>query len=61
MTLYIAQDATGGRTITWPTVKWAGGVAPVISTAANAIDIYTFFTMDGGTTWFGNQAGKGYA
>lgn len=61
MTLYIAQDATGGRTITWPTVKWAGGVAPVISTAANAIDIYTFFTMDGGTTWFGNQAGRGYA
>lgn len=61
MTLYIAQDATGGRTITWPTVKWAGGVAPDISTAANAIDIYTFFTMDGGTTWFGNQAGKGYA
>ena len=61
MTVYIAQDGTGSRTITWPTIKWAGGVAPTASTAASAIDIYTFFTMDGGTTWFGNQAGKGYA
>ncbi len=38
----IIQDGTGSRTITtWPTVKWAGGAAPTLSTDANAIDIVT--------------------
>lgn len=41
-TLIIKQDATGGRTITWPTMKWAGGTALTSPTsAANAIDIVT--------------------
>ena len=34
------QDATGGRTIAWPaSFRWNGGLAPVLSTAANAIDL----------------------
>lgn len=37
--LTLIQDATGGRTVTWPaTVKWPGGAAPALSTAANARD-----------------------
>jgi hypothetical protein len=37
---YLKQDGTGGRTITWPAaVKWRGGSAPVLSTAANARDV----------------------
>ncbi len=42
--LEIVQDATGGRTITtWPTgTKWVGGV-PTLTTAANAVDIVTFY------------------
>ncbi|HYD35563.1 MAG TPA: hypothetical protein VD999_05825 [Vitreimonas sp.] len=37
------QDATGGRLITWPAgIKWPGGVAPTLSTAANAIDTFIF-------------------
>lgn len=37
---YIKQDSTGGRTITWPAaIKWRGGVAPVLSAAANARDV----------------------
>ena len=39
--LKIAQDATGSRTLTWPTVKWKGGAAPILSTAANAVDVIT--------------------
>ena len=39
-TLIIIQDSTGGRTITWPSnVKWEGGSAPTLSTAANAVDM----------------------
>lgn len=38
----IIQDATGSRTITtWPTIKWAGGAAPTLSTTAAYIDIVT--------------------
>lgn len=51
--LKLIQDATGGRTVTWPaTVKWAGGTAPTISTAANAVDIATFYYD--GTSYYGD-------
>ena len=53
-TLILRQDATGGWTPTWPTsVDWPGGTAPVATAAANAVDVFTFFTVDDGTTWFG--------
>lgn len=41
-TLKIIQDGATPRNIFWPgTVLWAGGVAPTISTGANAIDTVT--------------------
>lgn len=44
--LRVKQDATGGRTLSWNAAyKFIGGT-PVISTAANALDIFTF-TSDG--------------
>ncbi len=55
--LYLLNDGTGGRTTTWPAaVKWAGGSQPSRSTDANDMNIYTFFTKDAGTTWYGNLA-----
>ena len=52
--LVLRQDATGSRTITWPSsVSWVGGHAPVIQTAAGAVDFVTLYTEDGGTTWYG--------
>ena len=46
-TLVLRQDATGGRTVTWPTnVLWPGGNAPILTTAANSIDV-TDFLFDG--------------
>lgn len=61
-TLILRQDATGSRTVTWPTsVDWAGGTAPTISSAASSVDVYTFLTVDGGTTWFGFTAGQAFA
>jgi len=45
--LLVKQDATGGRTLTWNAVfKWPGGVAPTLSAAANATDVFSF-VLDG--------------
>jgi hypothetical protein len=57
----IKQDGTGGRTITWPAaLKWPAGVAYVVSTAANAVDLLRLTSYDGGTTWYGDPT-KAYA
>jgi hypothetical protein len=49
----IIQDGTGSRTITtWPTVKWLGGTAPTLSTAASAIDIVTLLYCN--STYYGD-------
>lgn len=51
--LHIIQDATGGRTLTWNSVfKWAGGVTPVLSSAASAHDIIS--CVSDGTDMFCN-------
>jgi hypothetical protein len=50
--LVIKQDATGSRTATWGTVyKFPVGVAPTLTTTANAIDIISFYSD--GTNMFG--------
>ena len=37
--MFIVQDATGGRTLAWGTYwKFSGGTAPTLSTTANAVD-----------------------
>lgn len=38
--IFLTQDGTGSRTITWPTsFKWSRGVVGVLTTTANAVDI----------------------
>lgn len=54
LTLLARQDVTGGRAITWPgSVTWVGGSAPTLSTAGGSVDVVTFLTVNGGTTWYG--------
>jgi len=61
-TIAAKQDATGGRTITWPaSAKYAGGVVPPATTTANAIDIWSLMTYDGGTSWIVSLSVKGAA
>ena len=56
-TLVWTQDSSD-RTIAWPaSVDWAGGSAPDVTSGAAKVDIYTFFTLDAGTIWYGFQAG----
>ena len=60
----VTQDGTGGRTIAWPdgtnsvTVRWAGNTAPTLSTGAGDIDVFAFFTVDGGANYYGFTAGQ---
>jgi hypothetical protein len=53
VTLILTQDVTGGRVVTLPTAKYSDGIAPALSIGANATDVLTYFTFDGGSTYFG--------
>ncbi len=45
----VVQDATGSRTVNWfTTIKWAGGVAPTLTTTANKIDVFGFICTSSG-------------
>jgi hypothetical protein len=53
------QDGTGSRAVTWPAVvKWPGGTAPTITSAASKADKF-IFTADG-SNWLGSNAGQNY-
>ena len=46
----------GSQTVNWPaSVDWPGGTAPTLTAAG--VDILSFITTDGGTTWLGLPAG----
>ncbi len=58
-TLKITQGSGGSKIVTWPaSVKWTLGVPAVLSTGAGDVDVFTFFTTDGGTTYYGFTVGK---
>lgn len=45
--IVIHQDATGSRTLSYGSdFKFAGGTAPVLTAAANAIDILSYYVID---------------
>lgn len=50
--IFLKQDGTGSRTVTWPTISWAGGSAPTLTTTANKTDIITLEYV--GTTYYGD-------
>ena len=56
--MFLKQDATGSRTVTWSTVKWAGGTAPTITSTASRLDILSFFAD--GTNWYGVVVAQNY-
>jgi hypothetical protein len=50
---FITQDATGGRTMTWPTsFKWPGGTKGVLSTAPNAVDMLEATFVAATSSWY---------
>jgi hypothetical protein len=57
-TLKIVQDSTA-RVIIWPaSVDWAAATAPTISTGSGEVDVFVFFTTNGGSTFYGFTAGQ---
>jgi hypothetical protein len=58
-TLYLRQDATGNRTVTWAGgVAWANSTAPSITMTASRTDTFGFNAI--GTKWIGIIGGKNY-
>ena len=58
--LKIVQDASAsGYTLTWPTtIDWPNSTVPTLTSTANAIDQFVFYTHDGGSNWYGFTAGQ---
>jgi len=60
-TLILTNDATPGRTVAYSggTFLFPGGAAALSrTTTASAVDVWVFFTPDGGSTYYGNIAMK---
>jgi len=59
--LMVRQDGAGLRTLTWPSnILWPGGTGSGISSGVLARDIFEFYTVDGGTLWYGNNIGLNF-
>lgn len=48
----------GVFTATFTGVKWAAATAPTLTSGSNKVDVFTFLTIDGGTTWYGFVGGQ---
>jgi hypothetical protein len=49
--ILLLRSGSGSYAVTWSTVKWSGGIIPVVTTTASRLDIYSFFSD--GTNWYG--------
>lgn len=58
--LYIKQDSTGSRTVTWPaSFDWGTAGSPTLTTTANKGDIIAAVTKNAGTNWYPNVYNQG--
>jgi hypothetical protein len=59
--IFIVQDAGGGNILSWNTAwKWAGGTAPTLSTAGDAVDRVDYIVKGASeiqAVWTGGYAG----
>ncbi len=61
-TLLLSQDAGAGHITTWPvSVNWPGGGSPDPTVTTLAVDLFSFFTVDAGTTWYGFVGGLDFS
>jgi len=57
-TLKVIQ-ASSAKSITWhSSIKWAGDTAPTLSTGNGEVDVFTGYTVDGGTNYYMFTAGQ---
>jgi len=61
LTVYLVQDATGARLVTWPgSVRWGTVGVPTLSVVAAKTDVVRLTTVDGGVTWLAVSGGLGF-
>jgi len=59
-TLIFTADGTY-RAIDWgAAIKWAGGAVPTLTSTLGKIDVFSFFSSDGGTSWLGFAGGQNF-
>lgn len=57
-TLVFTADGTP-RTVAWGgSILWPGGTAPTLTSTNGKEDVFSFMTLDGGTTWMGFTGGQ---
>lgn len=50
------------RAVTWPaSFRWAQGTAPTLTPTVNKVDVFVFYTTNGGTTWSAFIAGQNFS
>ena len=53
-------DTTGGVAMTWnANISWSGGIAPTL--ISGTVNVFTFVTTDGGTSFKGFVGGQAFA
>ena len=64
----VQGSTTTTRNFVWSTIvsngtniDWAGGSGPDITTGADKVDILSFTTYDGGSTWYGATVGQDFS
>jgi hypothetical protein len=58
MTIVFTMDGTA-RTVAWPaSFRWSNGIAPVLTSTLNKVDMFVIVTFDGGVSWFAHVAGQ---
>lgn len=59
-TLLLTANGSGFTQAWGASVKWPASTAPTLTTTNGKVDVLTFITNDGGTTWFGFVGGQNY-
>ena len=55
-TIILRQGAGGSKSAAFTNAKYSEGTLPTLSTTPGQIDVLTYFTVTGGTFWFGTFA-----
>lgn len=58
---YLTHGTGAATVITWPaSVLWPGGTAPTVTTTNGKTDVYSFYSVNGGTNWYGFVSGQNF-
>ena len=60
ITIIFSVGGAPPYTITWSPIQWPDGSAPATSATVGAKDVFSIFTPDGGTTWYGFVGGQNF-